>query len=255
MELLRQSVLRVKSVLLPEPQRLAPYTRSDSEDYQPRTRLGELGQSTRNFTQVLVIIIAAVLLGASGGLWIAGDNVISLKFNRVALYVARILDRPEGREPAKATQGTEAPPATIAPETPGANPAQQPVQAPPSPHSLPSIDNIRYSYQKGVTTIDVDLGMSSLVRAARLHDPERIFFDLQNAQQKGVSVPEKEQKVENIDDAVLSSLRLAPRGGGELRIVLDVKQSCDFTYRQVAQPTPRLTIELRPATAGNPSPH
>ena len=91
------------------------------------------------------------------------------------------------------------------------------------------------------TRIAVEISGEFEYHVERLHNPERIFFDIRNSRPstggKGVGVT-------NVDDKLLKRIRIAETQPGVTRVVLDVVPQVEFTASQLMNPD-RLMIELR----------
>ena len=110
-----------------------------------------------------------------------------------------------------------------------------------------SVGTIHYSPKPVLTQMIFDLEDVKLIRTGKLIDPHRVYFDLQNIHWeqdsfKGIQT----LKALDIDGALVSRVRIKKRESGVTRVVLDLTQSCAFTY-QVPQDSPsRLIVQLRP---------
>ena len=83
-------------------------------------------------------------------------------------------------------------------------------------------------------------------RAARLVNPERIYFDLAGAKLRAAqTIP--------AGGGLLRQVRAAPREGGVVRVVLDLEAPAEFTATWLSGPN-RLEIDLRRAGAPRPAP-
>jgi hypothetical protein len=147
--------------------------------------------------------------------------------------------------------------ATVAaPEVPKVAP---PLDRPDSgglPVLLPAVQAIRFSHQPGQTRVEIELGTSILLRHGRLHKPERIYFDVRDShREKGIVRRLQEQKVGGVNDAVLTGVRVAPLRSGDVRVVLDLNRSCEYSHRLSPEPASSLIVELRePSAASDESP-
>jgi hypothetical protein len=146
-------------------------------------------------------------------------------------------------------------------ESPAAAPSKAPSPKPPEPKPkapipearfagprLPSADAIHYSSKAGTTEVTIDLGVVSLVKAAGLSNPERIYFDFQAGGKTATARGRLDARnALNVgDDALLAGIRVAQWKSGDIRVVFDLRRSCDFSYRVASEPASRLIVELKP---------
>ena len=116
--------------------------------------------------------------------------------------------------------------------------------------TLPSVQAMRFSHQPGLTRVEIDLGTSILLRHGRLHKPERIYFDVRDShREKGIVRRFQEQKVGDLNDAVLTGVRVAPLRSGDVRVVLDLNRSCEYAHRLSSNPASSLIVELQESSA------
>ena len=106
---------------------------------------------------------------------------------------------------------------------------------------LHSVTAVRHWSQTDVTRVAVEVTGSFVFRTDRLHNPERVYFDILD------SVPHINSKrsfTENLDDRILKRVRVAETSPGITRIVLDLGDGVDVKTSQLVNPN-RLIIELR----------
>jgi hypothetical protein len=204
--------------------------------------IAERGADTRgNFTPIVMVVLASTILGASLGILIADrDAFLGLK----------------GRIAAQIAWNTSIPTAAAKSETPknGSLNAMK-SQAPPASGTLStglsSISAIQYSSQTDFTQLAFDLGDMDLIRTGKLKSPDRIYIDLQDTHpQKRARKGLKAQKRLIIDGDLLARVRIAHWESGAMRIVLDLKRSCNFTYQVSPGASSRLTVKIRPRATG-----
>jgi len=104
---------------------------------------------------------------------------------------------------------------------------------------------VRFWSLGGVTRVAIETNGPVRYRAERLHNPDRLFFDLLNT----VPSPEHRRKVQTIpvEDDLVKQIRVALTRPRVTRVVLDLVRPAEFTASQLANPD-RLIIELRPAS-------
>ena len=108
---------------------------------------------------------------------------------------------------------------------------------------------VRHSSFDNVTRIAVEVSGEFEYRSDRLHNPERVFFDILRALP---SFDGKRAFHEEIGDKLVSKVRVAETLPGVTRIVLDLASPLVYTASRMGNPD-RLVIELRPA-AGEAAP-
>jgi N-acetylmuramoyl-L-alanine amidase len=99
----------------------------------------------------------------------------------------------------------------------------------------------------GVTRVAIEFNGEFQYHSDRLHNPERVYFDIPNA------VPRLGQHrafSEAIDSPLVKYIRIAETKPGTTRVVLDLSGSAEATASTLSNPN-RLIIELR---AGNAAP-
>jgi N-acetylmuramoyl-L-alanine amidase len=111
---------------------------------------------------------------------------------------------------------------------------------PPSRSALPLITGIRHWSTPVYTRVAIDLQNEVRYSAARVPNPDRIFFDLYGTKLSPELVG---RSLEVTDDGFLSSIRLAQFGGNIVRIVLDVNSVSDYSAFYLPNPS-RLIIDV-----------
>ena len=112
---------------------------------------------------------------------------------------------------------------------------------------LSSIGSIHYSRQADSTQIIFELEDMGLIRTGKLSSPHRVYVDLQDIHWHQNSFKgTKTLKALEIDDDLLSRVRIKQREAGVTRIVLDLKQCCDFSYLIPHESPSHLIVQLRP---------
>ncbi|MGA8530299.1 MAG: N-acetylmuramoyl-L-alanine amidase [Acidobacteriaceae bacterium] len=138
-----------------------------------------------------------------------------------------------------------APPSSAAaPHPPTAAPvfADLPMNAPPPPRrgKIPLITGIRHWSTPDYTRVAIDLQQEVRYQAARVSDPDRIFFDLYGTR---LSPELTGRPVEVTDDGFLTRIRAAQSSHNTTRIVLDVSSVSDYSAFFLSNP-PRLIIDV-----------
>ncbi len=104
---------------------------------------------------------------------------------------------------------------------------------------------IRFWTLGDVTRIAVETTGEAKFVHDRLHNPDRIFFDLKETRSK---LGKKGAQAIPVGDKLVKQIRIAQTQPSVARVVLDLEASAEFTASQLANPF-RLMIELRPAAA------
>jgi N-acetylmuramoyl-L-alanine amidase len=116
------------------------------------------------------------------------------------------------------------------------------MNAPPPPRRgrLPLITGIRHWSTPDYTRVAIDLQQEVRYQAARVSDPDRIFFDLYGAR---LSPELSGRAVEVTDDGFLTRIRAAQSSANTTRVVLDVNSLSDYSAFFLQNP-PRLIIDV-----------
>jgi N-acetylmuramoyl-L-alanine amidase len=116
--------------------------------------------------------------------------------------------------------------------------------APPSPAKpLVDVTAIRFWTLGEVTRIAVETSGETAFLRDRLHNPERLFFDLKDARSR---LGTKGYEAIPVGDKLVRQIRIAQTQPSVARVVIDLESDVEFTASQLANPF-RLIIELRPA--------
>ncbi|MGC2638362.1 MAG: AMIN domain-containing protein, partial [Acidobacteriaceae bacterium] len=148
---------------------------------------------------------------------------------------------------------TESSPSTV--RSTGAEPATETPAAadlntPPPPRRslLPLMTGIRHWSTPVYTRVAIDLQQEVRYTAARLPDPDRIFFDLYGIRLSPELVG---RSLEVTDDGFLSSIRVVQVGNNMVRVVLNVSSVSDYSAFFLANPS-RLIIDVHGRRGGPP---
>ena len=110
----------------------------------------------------------------------------------------------------------------------------------PAPHSVTAIR----SWSLGdVTRVAIEVSGEFEFRTDRLHNPERVYFDILDARPR---IENKRIFSKDLGDKLLLRVRAAETTPGVTRVVLDLAGALDVSTSQLSSPN-RLMIELRPA--------
>jgi N-acetylmuramoyl-L-alanine amidase len=116
-------------------------------------------------------------------------------------------------------------------------------QAPSPPKPLVEVTAIRFWTLGEVTRIAVETTGEAKFLRDRLHNPERLFFDLRGARSR---LGTKGYEAIPVGDKLVKQIRIAQTQPAVARVVIDLVSDVEFTASQLANPF-RLIIELRPA--------
>jgi N-acetylmuramoyl-L-alanine amidase len=115
--------------------------------------------------------------------------------------------------------------------------------------ALHSVIAVRHWSVNDATRVAIEVTGDFKIRSDRLHNPERIYFDILDARPR---IAGKRAYTEQVPDKLLKRLRVAETAPGITRVVLDLADSVEVTTSQLTNPN-RLMIELRAGT-GPPIP-
>ncbi len=113
---------------------------------------------------------------------------------------------------------------------------------------LAQVTGIRHWSTSTYTRVAIDLGDEVTFEAARVPDPDRLFFDLHGAKLDAALVG---KTFDVTDDGFLKRIRAAQAGGDVTRVVLDVSDVSEYSAFLLPNPY-RLIIDIhgkKPATA------
>ena len=227
-----------------------------------RVVLAESGQSMFSFVRGLTLVLVAVVGGVFGAIWLAErGGPLQQKVDALVRKVDTLNRQPSGSAPAdqKIRVTVVEPsvgPAKTEPVAPRSAPVPKSVRPTGSAVSvgqpdLPSLQAVHCSSQPGRTSVDIELGTATLAQTGRLHNPERVYFDLRD-RSKPPDPPGRfgGKESDDFDDHLLGGIRMARSKQNLVRVVLDLKCACDHVYRLTLKPSPRLVVDLLAPAAG-----
>ena len=117
-----------------------------------------------------------------------------------------------------------------------------------APHSVTAV---RHWESAESTRVAIEVTGEFKFRSDRLHNPERVYFDILNARPR---IGGHRFFSEAVDDKLLTKVRVAENEPGVTRIVLDLASDAEVSTSQLTSPN-RLMIELRkwPAQPAQPT--
>jgi N-acetylmuramoyl-L-alanine amidase len=139
------------------------------------------------------------------------------------------------KQPAPTTGVSEAAPATVT-----ATPVSTPPKAQSTPGRVVAITGMRHWSNPTSTRIAIDLGGKVEYEAARVPNPDRIFFDLHGAR---LAPGLNGHTVEVVDDGYLKRIRAAQFQQDTTRVVLDVTGVSEYSAFLLPNPW-RLIIDI-----------
>jgi N-acetylmuramoyl-L-alanine amidase len=115
-----------------------------------------------------------------------------------------------------------------------------------------SVSAVRHWSSAGTTRIAIEVSGEFEYRSDRLHNPERVYYDILNARPR---FDGKRLYTEDLDDAFVKRIRVAETTPGVTRIVFDLTSETDVSASILSSPD-RLIVELRhvPATSNTEPP-
>ncbi len=103
------------------------------------------------------------------------------------------------------------------------------------------ITEVRFWAVGDVTRVAIQVSAEFKYKSDRLHNPERLFFDIQGARP---SVVTRGGQTIPVGDGKVKQIRIAQPQAGVTRVVLDLEDELEFTASQLSNPE-RLIVELR----------
>jgi N-acetylmuramoyl-L-alanine amidase len=104
-----------------------------------------------------------------------------------------------------------------------------------------TVKAVRHWALPEATRIAVEVSGEFTYRSDRLHNPERIYFDIVGARPY---IAERRLYNETLDNPIVQRIRVAETSPGITRVVLDLGDSVDVSASQLMNPA-RLIVELR----------
>jgi hypothetical protein len=193
-----------------------------------------------------LVLASAMLIGSTGGILIADRQAsvgrkVTAAAKSTGLSTSQpskdgsALSKPEGLAPEGSKEKTS---------------AEKP--SPEAQKSVPlSIGTIHYSEKPDSASVAVELGPTVLVGTDKAHDPERIYFDLRDSHRpEGPVDGFRATKAVRTNGTLVGRVLVSEWESGAIRIVLDLKLPCDYTYEITSGPSPRLVVRVQPRTPG-----
>ena len=192
---------------------------------------------------VIMIVLAATMIGSSLGVVIADKEVLhSIKAEAAALVGSDFSMPAAGSEsaPAETAESESASEKVIETGKPIAIPVSGII-----PTGLFSVGTIHYAAGKNSVRMAFDLRDMSLVRMGKLTNPDRVYADLQDSTSaKTSSKGLKARKKLDINGNLVNRIRIAHYESGAMRIVMDLARSCEYTYQNPSNGASPLIVQL-----------
>ena len=112
-----------------------------------------------------------------------------------------------------------------------------------------SVTAIRSWSLAGVTRVAIEVSGDFQYLSDRLHNPERLYFDILNARPR---IDSRRIYSQDVNDKLVLRIRAAETNPGVTRIVLDLSGLVEVSVSQLSNPN-RLMIELRAGTPAIPT--
>jgi N-acetylmuramoyl-L-alanine amidase len=120
-----------------------------------------------------------------------------------------------------------------------------------SSHQAPhNVTAVRHWTSAGSTRIEVEVSGPFEYRTDRLHNPERVYYDIPKSRPK---FDGKRLYAEDVDDPLVKRIRVAETTPGVTRVVFDLTGPSEIRASVLTNPD-RLMVELRRGTATVPLP-
>jgi N-acetylmuramoyl-L-alanine amidase len=232
-------------VAVSDPERLNPYaespadasaeritsTNSETDISKPDTEppiFSQVGASEKSRPGLgVVLLVLLIALALAGGLWwkLRHQNQSPPASPPQAASAAMVQTKPSPsmEEDSATSRANFSDPASD--ENPG---------------GLPRVIGIRHSSSAGSSTVIVDLQDQVQYEAHRLSNPDRIYIDLHET---GLA-PGLFGKTIEVNEDLLTRVRIAQPVRGVTRVVLETKSASDFSVRLESNPY-RLVVEVR----------
>ncbi len=208
------------------------------------------GKSSNEFALTSFVVAAAILAGVLGGIWVAErEGLIKQQASALKEAAGSPVEQPQ-------VAGSEQLEQAVPSATANADKTEKVIPlAELMPPGLGSIRAIHFSSQPDLARVEIEVENMVLVRAARLHNPERVYADLQDSRRPpGPAGRMQANKTVSIGNDLIAGIRVAQWESGAVRIVLDLNRPCEFSHRLTPEPSPRLIVEVRPDAAAVAAP-
>jgi N-acetylmuramoyl-L-alanine amidase len=107
--------------------------------------------------------------------------------------------------------------------------------------ALRSVNAVRNWALPDITRVAIEVSGDFQFRSDRLHDPERVYFDILNSRPL---VDSKRSYSKELDDKLVRRIRVAETNPGVTRVVLELAASVEVSTSQLSNPN-RLIIDVR----------
>src|SRR5271157_3883743 len=114
--------------------------------------------------------------------------------------------------------------------------------------ALHAVTAVRHWSLSGVTRVAIEVSGDFRYRSDRLHNPERIYFDILDARPR---LDSRRFYSEDLNDKLVKRIRAAETVPGITRVVLELNGDMEASTSQLTNPN-RLIVELRGAAPAGP---
>jgi N-acetylmuramoyl-L-alanine amidase len=125
---------------------------------------------------------------------------------------------------------------------------ESPTQAETPRREISTLQNVRFWTASDYTRVSIDMDFDASFEKYRISDPERVYFDISNAQ---IS-KELQERTFTVGDSILNQIRIAQNRTDLIRVVLDCSDSFDFSVSELRNPY-RIVIDLHQRLQGERS--
>ncbi|NWG14594.1 MAG: AMIN domain-containing protein [Acidobacteria bacterium] len=192
------------------------------------------------------MILAAILLGVAGGIWLAERRQPASRTDNLPRQASTQPFNPPAGDNSQRPKADPAGAQMLEGRTSVREPVTKTIRL-----GLPSIRSIQHSDHRDFSELAIELRSVVLLRAAPLHDPERVYFDFaqigKTRQPKGRLRSRSDVPV--YDDRV-AGVRVARWESGAVRVVVDLRRSCEYSYRLTGDPVSRIVVHFRARPQG-----
>src|ERR1051325_11727857 len=104
-----------------------------------------------------------------------------------------------------------------------------------------SVTAVRHWSLKDMTRVVVEVSGEFTFVSERLHNPERVYFDIPHSRPR---IESRRIYSEQVEDKLVKRIRVAETNPGVTRVVLDLSGPVEITSSRLTNPN-RLIVELR----------
>ncbi|HMK31572.1 MAG TPA: N-acetylmuramoyl-L-alanine amidase [Terriglobales bacterium] len=180
----------------------------------------------------LAFLLSALVAAMFAGAWMWRLPMVNWLQTHVAIHASKPAPSTNARPAGEGAQSDNALPKP-AEATPPLNPEELTAKG-----SRQLGEHVQYWSGPGYARMTIQLDKAIKYTSDRVHDPERVYFDLPDTQ-----LLEVREKQFTVDDSLIRSIRIGEYRPGMTRIVFDLKVAGAYTASMAENP-PRLIIEF-----------